>query len=159
MLTYEFPWPTRFNPNTRFFLVVMGLSNGKVAILNGVPCYLNTVEWLSCNSELLTKKISWYFYVIAVKNSINHDSTRQGTDQTWWSSYSLSMLIYSCNHGCCWNRQTFVSPSFVQQGKDNKQKENHHNYEPSFNNKHTCFGLDHDRYHVFRKHMGKQHGI
>lgn len=41
----------------------------------------------------------------------------------------------------------------------NKQKENHHNYEPSFNNKHTCFGLDHDRYHVFRKHMGKQHGI
>ena len=44
----------------------------------------------------------------------------------------------------------------------NEQKKNHRNYEHYFNGTHTCFGLDRDQYHVFRKHavhMGKQRDI
>ena len=53
-----------------------------------------------------------------------------------------------------------MSRFFRPQVKLNEQKENHRNdYEHFFHGMQTCFFLDRDWYHVFRKHMGKQRGI
>ena len=82
----------------------------------------NTVEWIFCNSKLLTKEVSWYCYVVVVRIKPRVYRTENWPGISWWwssywSSYCSSTSISSSNHGRSKTREIFVCPSFVNQAK------------------------------------------